>query len=242
MRRFVDLHLRQPAEEKRLEAMLRLASELGYSAVAIVSIQGGGTKHGGLGEGTGIDLISRIDLRPKSDRTLTAELAQVRRRFEVVAVECLSKAVARQAAKDHRVDLLDFSPSLSIRAKVWFDREEAGLASGSNCAYEINASDLLGKGPAVTARLLSIVRREVDNARGGDVPIVLSSGAESTHLMREPRGLAALLDLLEVDEEEGLDMISLVPMGIVDGNRGKMSRAFVSPGVRMAEWDAERKR
>lgn len=240
MRRFIDLHLRHHASgADELESMLRLAAELGYSGVAVASDMGLPERLKILCGELRIDLIRRIDLRPRSAKELTADLRRVRRRFEVVAVDCLSKAVARQAAKDHRVDLLNFPAFTSTRAKVWFDHQEASLASGANCAYEFNASVLLRQSPVKSARLLSIIRREIENAKRTDVPIVVSSGADSRLLMREPRGLAALLDLVDVDDESGLDMVSSIPWRIVEVNRGKLAPGFVAPGVRVVDWDAD---
>jgi RNase P/RNase MRP subunit p30 len=240
MRRFIDLHLRHPASgTDELESMLRFAAELGYSGVAVASDRVLPERLKRLGGELSLDLISRINLRPRSANELTATLRRVRRRFEVVSVDCLSKAVARQAAKDHRVDLINFPASTSARRRVWFDRHEASLASGANCAYEFNASALLRQGPVKSARLLSIIRREIENAKRNDVPIVVSSGADSRLLMREPRGLAALLDLVDVEEESGLDMVSSIPWRIVEVNRGKLAPGFVAPGVRVVDWDAD---
>lgn len=240
MRRFIDLHLRHPASgTDELESMLRFAAELGYSGVAVASDRVLPERLKRLGGELSLDLISRINLRPRSAKELTATLRRVRRRFEVVAMDCLSKAVARQAAKDHRVDLINFPASTLARRRVWFDRQEASLASGANCAYEFNASALLRQGPVKSARLLSIIRREIENAKRNDVPIVVSSGADSRLLMREPRGLAALLDLVDVEEESGLDMVSSIPWRIVEVNRGKLAPGFVAPGVRVVDWDAD---
>jgi len=232
MRRFIDLHLRQPNRAEELELMLRTAADTGYGAVAVAEGQANLSRASKSSGEIGIDLISRVDLRPHSDRDLSALLSRVRRRFEVVAVECGSKAVARQAAKDHRVDILVFSASLSTRAKTWFDDHEAVLAAESNCAYEINVGDLLLQGPVTVAKLLSTIRLEIENARKHGIPIVASSGADSHMLMREPRGLTALLDLVGVDEEVGLDMISRTPQRIVEVNRAKLSPSFIAPGVR----------
>jgi len=192
MRRFIDLHLRQPDDSTdELEFMFRLAAERGYTGVAYSSGRVPPTMLKNLCRELDVDLISRINLA-----------------------------------------------SISTRSRVWFDRQEAVLASGANCAYEINASDMLGKGSATSARLLSIIRREVENAKRHDVPTVVSSGADSRLLMREPRGLVALLDLVGVDEEEGLDMVSMAPWRIVEANRGKLASGFIAPGVRVVDWDA----
>ena len=56
----------------------------------------------------GLDLASRVDLRPRSQNELVGLLRRLRRRFEIICVLCESKEVARQAAKDRRVDLLNF--------------------------------------------------------------------------------------------------------------------------------------
>lgn len=239
MRGFIDLHLqRSISGVDELELMLRLAAEMGYCGVG-VALEGAIPKQlRNLCGELGLDLISRIDLRPRTARELRDGLRMVRRSFEVVAVYCRNKAVARQAAKDHRVDLLVFPSSIPTRTRVWFDRQEANLASGASCAYEINSSYLLGTGPGACSRLLSIIRSEIRNARRHDVPVVASSGSDSRLLMREPLGIAALLHLVDIGEEEGLDMISYIPRKMVEANRINLFAGFIAPGVRLVEGDA----
>ena len=225
MRTFVDLHLK-PGAPSEVALILETAEILGFSGVAITNIRDS------RGARQGIDVISRIDLKPRNQRDLTSSLNRVRRRYEIVSVECASKPVARQAAKDHRVDILNFSPSASNRRKVGFDHQEASLASGANCAYEVNACDILGQGPLALSRLLPILRREVENARRYDVPVVLSSGAVDPLLMRGPRDLAALMGLID-REIDWLDSVSTNPWKIVERNREKLSTGFVVPGVKV---------
>jgi RNase P/RNase MRP subunit p30 len=210
--------------------MLEHASRLGFRKVGVAPSES--SEIGGVGE-LGIDVVTRVDLRPGSGRELLRLLGGLRWRYEVVAVECLGKDVARQAAKDHRVDILNFSPSLNNRMRVWFDRQEASLASEAGCALEINISDILRAGPYQCARLLSILRVEIENARRREVPVIVSSGADSPSLMRSPREIVALLDLLDVEEGEGKDMISRNPLMIVERNRMKMAPGYVAPGIRV---------
>lgn len=225
MRIFVDLHLK-PGAQSEMASILETAEILGFSGVAI-------TNTGNSREAReGLDVISRIDLKPRNQRDLGSSLKRVRRRYEIVSVECASKPVARQAAKDHRVDILNFSPSASNRRKVGFDHQEASLASGANCAYEVNACDILGQGPLALLKLLPILRREVENARRYDVPVVLSSGAVEPLLMRGPRDLAALMGLID-REVDWLDAVSTNPWRMVERNREKLSPGFVVPGVKV---------
>jgi len=52
--------------------------------------------------------------------------------------------------------------------------------------------------------------------------------------MRDPRGLSAVLTLMSLDDEVGLDAVSKNPERIVGTNRGKLDPGFVAPGVRRA--------
>jgi ribonuclease P/MRP protein subunit RPP1 len=232
MRRFIDLHLRPSEDSESVRAMLELAARLEFKEIGLVRGEIHSRNLKSMASGMGLDLVSRVDLAPRNTNELTAALRRLRRRFMIVAVECRSKNVARQAAKDHRVDILNFPSSVSARSRNRFDRQEASLASDANCAYEINASDLLQPDQVSRAKLLSLMRGEVDNAKRFDVPIVVSSGALNAMQMRDPRGLAAILTILDMNEEEGLESVSKTPMRIVTANREKLEPGFVAPGVR----------
>lgn len=232
MRRFIDLHLKPPAGTEVLEAMLGLAARLGFKGVGIVSDSTPNQNPSQMASDFGLDPVSRVDIAPRSPRELTAALRRLRRRHEVIAVECNSKAVARQAAKDNRVDILNFPSSASSRRKVWFDRQEASLASDANCAYEINLAHILKLGPIAAGKFISLLKDEVMNATRYDVPIVVSSGAGIPLLMRGPRELAAALDLLDIGEDQSLDAVSTIPWNMVSRNREKLEPGFIAPGVR----------
>jgi len=227
MRKFLDLNIR-PLKEELRRSMLELAADLGYKGVGLTTEEP--PERGEIYPE--LDLVSRVTLRPSNVNDLTKSLRRIRRKYVIIAVECHSKNVARQAAKDNRVDILNFPVSISARRRVRFDRQEASLAGGANCVYEVNVSDLLGVGPLILSRLLSMFREEVENAKRYDVPVIVSSGADEPLMMREPRSLAAVLSLLGLDEEASLDAVSTTPWGMVEGNREKLGLGFVMPGVR----------
>lgn len=231
-RKFIDLHLKSPEDAGSLEAMLRLAARLGFKGVGIVSDSTNDENPIQIASGIGLDPVSRVDIAPKTPRELTAALRRLRRRYEVVAVECNSKAVARQAAKDNRVDILDFPSSAASRRRVSFDRQEASLASQANCAYEINLVQILKLGPIAAGKFMSLMKDEVRNATRYDVPIIISSGAKDPLLLRGPRELAAVTDLLDIEEDRSLDAVSTTPWDMVARNREKLEPGFVAPGVR----------
>jgi len=178
----------------------------------------------------GIDLVTRVDLTSKTPHQLLSELRHLRRRFEVVSVVCTSKAVARQAARDRRVDLLSF-PATSFRRR-FFDRAEAELASQALSSLEVDVAQLLSSRDFSRIRLLSSLRKEVSIAKKFGVPVAISSGATDVHLMRGPYDCAALASLFDMAVPLALQALSEIPLIIVERNREKLSPGFVAPGIR----------
>lgn len=236
MRRFVDLHLQPSAKDSdHMEKMVSKSSELGYRLVGI-SLPPNVTRDKvrqlqSICKDTGIDLVTRLDLTSKTPRQLLDELRHFRRRFQVVSVVCTSKAVARQAAKDRRVDLLSF-PAMSSRGR-FFDRAEAELASQASSSLEVDMAPLLSLKGFSRIRLLSTLRKEVAIAKKLGVPFTISSGATNMRLMRGPYDYAALASLFDMAVPLALRALSETPLTIVERNREKLSPDFVAPGIRL---------
>jgi RNase P/RNase MRP subunit p30 len=233
---FADLHLRlnvkDAAETLR---MVNKAATLGYHLVAApLAPETHADEMAKLREAcgeAGVDFASRVDLRPRSPNELVRQLRRLRRKFEVVSVMCESKAVARQAAKDRRVDLLNF-PLLDFR-KRFFDGAEAELARNALAGLEVDVKPLLVLDGATRVRALSWLRREVTVARKFGVPVVVSSGVARALLLRKPREMAALGFLFGLDEASGLEAVSESAWAIVKRNREKLGAGFVAPGIRV---------
>lgn len=232
-RPFADLHLRiNSTNQQATQQIIFKAKELGYQKISVpltmqqqelvpnlkaTCIQ------------AGIDFVVRSDYKPRNLADLTRFLQKSRRKNEIICVICDNKEIARQAAKDRRVDLLNF-PSLDYH-KRFFDRAEAELSSSALTALEIDAKPLLVLEGPPRVRLLSNLRREVAIAREFHIPIVLSSGVSEQNLMRTPRDLASLANLFGMSETEALDAVSINPDAIVARNREKLSAKFVAPGI-----------
>jgi RNase P/RNase MRP subunit p30 len=235
-RKYVDLHLRLDLDDlQKARCMIDKAAELGYCLVGI-SLQSSFSEEKkrllkDMCREAGIDFVSRVDLKLKTPRELLSSLRSVRRRFEIVAVMCESKNVARQAAKDRRVDLLNF-PSTEFYRR-FFDKPEAELASNSLSALEMDLKPLLMLEGVPRIRLLANLRKEVAIAQDFHVPIVVSSGVNDEMLMRKPLDMAALASLFILDQTSALDAVSGNPAAIVERNRAKLSPKFVAPGIRV---------
>jgi RNase P/RNase MRP subunit p30 len=137
--------------------------------------------------------------------------------------------VARKAAKDNRVDLLNFPRKDDYW--FWFDEKMASLARDSNIAYELNITDFLGLEDAQMVKVIKRKRRDMRNAERSGIPIVVSSGASEPLYMRGPRAMMALLDLLDIEEEKGREYMTKNPTEMVERNREKLGPYFISPGV-----------
>jgi len=233
---YADLHLCPNLKDsERVSRMISTASRLGCRQVAITFtpniVEDEIQRLRSISKEVKIDLASRIDLKPKTPRELIHNLRRLRRRFEIIAVICESKSVARQAAKDRRVDLLNF-PSLDFRRR-FFDNAEAELASKGLASLEIDIKPLLTLEGVVRIRLLSNLRRETVIAQDFHVPIVISSGVSSEMLMRKARELVALASLFDLDYAAAMKAVTNNPLAIVRRNREKLSSRFVAPGIRV---------
>ncbi len=237
-REFVDLHLRVNGKDPTATMKtLSKAASLGYRLISIPSQPEIGleetVKLRNASKDLGLDFASRIDLRPRSQNELLSQLRRFRRKFEVVCVLCENKEVARQAAKDRRVDLLSF-PQLDYHRR-FFDRAEAELASNSLATLEIDMKPLLILDGASRVRFLSSLRRETTVARDFHMPIIVSSGVSELMLLRKPREMAALAQLFGLEGDLALDAVSQNPAAIVKRNRAKLSSSFVAPGIRVVK-------
>ncbi len=236
MKQFADLHL-QPNLDRReqMEKIILKASDLSYSLIGVSLppkvkpdtirfLQNTCRNYG-------VDFVTRIGLTPKSSGELLKNLRQLRRKFELVSVNCFSKSVARQAAKDHRVDLLVF-PSSNPRER-FFDYAEARLAAQGVAALEIDMALILRSAGFSRMRLLSCMQREVAIAEKLGVPVVISSGAVDSFQLRGPHDFASLAMLFGMNSMSALSTVSVAPLAIVERNRGKLDSSYVAKGIRV---------
>ena len=233
-RTFADLHLRiNPKDQQNAERLITKAAQMSYHYISIPFTQGIQEKElttlKAICTQAGLDFVLRADFKPRTQEDLMHFLRKFRRKFEVICIICDSKEIARQAAKDRRVDLLNF-PSLDYH-KRFFDRAEAELACNSLAGMEVDVRPLMVMEGPPRVRLLSSLRREVAVALEFHVPVVVSSGVGEETLMRKPRDLASLGYLFGLDEVHALDAVSTNASMIILRNREKLSSRFIAPGI-----------
>ncbi len=234
MRFAADLHLCPQLDNRaHVKEMVEKAAELGYTAVGIPVSPKAPQKEAeelkAICSSLGVDYVSRVDLSPRTPGELLNSLRNLRRRTEVISVRCYSKEVARQAAKDRRVDLMSFP--LVHPKKRFFDPAEAELASEASASLEIDVAPLLTEQGHRRSILLSCLRKEAQVASKAHVPIVLSSGANESTLLRTAEDYGSLAYLFGMSQHDAKLAFSETPKGIVEKNRKKLSPDFLAPGV-----------
>ncbi|MFH1327510.1 MAG: RNase P subunit p30 family protein [Candidatus Bathyarchaeota archaeon] len=232
--KFVDLHIKPSTTNlDDIECIIQSASQLGYSAIGLkISVglnESVVDQYKAFAKRHNVDLIKRIDLIPETPRQLLVELNKLRKKYEVISVECRTKTVSRQAAKDHRVDLLNFP---LIYPRGLFDRAVAGLAKASNVAFEVNLMEIIKCREESLPKVLSEIQRRIWLAEAHKLRIVLSSGAEKPFDLRAPRDLASFLGLFGLNEQQMKNSISEIPLSIVHRNREKLDPSYVDVGIK----------
>ncbi|MDG6222476.1 MAG: RNase P subunit p30 family protein [Candidatus Bathyarchaeota archaeon] len=236
MKFFADLQLRVPLNDHvQTKKMVQKAAHLGYQMLGITVPENATSQLisnlKNICASADVDFVSRVNLSPSNSNSLLKDLRKYRRKFEIISVRCNTKDVARQAAKDRRVDLLQFSVT-NMRQR-FFDNQEAELAGNALSALEIELAPILQLTPLSRIYLLSRLRKEIGTAKRSKVPVILSSAATTEHLMRGPYDNAAVTTLFDFSVESALKALSSNALFIVERNRKKLSPTYVAPGIQV---------
>lgn len=235
---YADLHIKVTREGDAPELLIKMARHLGFSLIALSLNEPyelnrlGAVKS--VGKDFGIDVAFRLDLKPSSPNELKKLLGKFRRTVEVMAVHCHNVAIARTAARDRRVDITFYDPENIISI---LDERQVSLLLESGHYVEVNFSDFLGTSPEKQAKALWYYCLALKKVKKKGIPIIISSGATKIVDMRAPRELSALASIIVEDEGYAREMVSSVPLRLVQTNREKLSESFILPGVKVVnEW------
>jgi len=233
MRRFVDLHLIPPLKDlSAIEKMVNLAFDVGLSTIAFTFPIDASLEEIEqarlICSKVGVNFASRTDLSPPKPRDLIRVLRKVRKKFEIIGVFCGSQTVARCAAKDSRVDLLNFP----IESRFLFDRYSAHFTIPTSVALEIDVINMIQFQGVERTKIIGKLNRWLEVAKKLHIPIVISSGATSWNTMRGPMDMATLVSLLGLELQSAIEATSTTPMSILTRNRIKLDSSFVTSGVR----------
>lgn len=239
-RQYADLHVKVTNEGSPPDLLIKMAKHLGFSLVALSSEDPHKLKDleaaRDIGKSLGVDVALRLDLKPSNPSELKTYLRKLRRSIEIIGVYCHNTAVARTAARDRRVDITFYNPENALSI---LDEGQVSLLVESGHYVEVNFADLLHVSFDKQAKVLWNYSLMFKRVKRKGIPLIISSGATNIIDMRAPRELSALAFLLldEGDGKSARDMVSTIPMRLVQTNREKLSPSFVQPGVKVVnEW------
>lgn len=229
MRAYADLHLSPPLDDVgNARSMANLLTQLrtGVVGLAVPPEQlASSVPVADSFRSAGLDVATRLNVRPKSREELLRSLRRFRSKYEIVSVECSIPSVARVAVRDRRVDI------------VYFPKRQSGnlfrgnLAKSCRAALEFNLSELISE-PGLEARL-RLFRREIEAAADTSTTVIGSTKASNPFELRSARDVAAVLHMIGLPLDAALRAVSDVPLGIVKKNRLRLREPQVDEGVRI---------
>lgn len=229
MRTYADLHISAGLDDMaNARSMANLLTELRTRVVGLVVPPERLTPSppiASLFKSVGLDVATRLNLRPKSREELLRSLRRFRSRYEIISVDCSVPSVSRVAVRDRRVDIVYF-PTREPRNLF-----AGNLARSCRAALEFNLSELIS-GPGFDARLHRL-RRQVEAAARASAMVIGSTKASNPFELRSPKDIAAVLHVLGLPLEAALRAVSDVPLTIVKKNRLRLSKPQLEEGVRI---------
>jgi len=221
MRRFIDFWIKGQSLDQAL-SLLKVLKELGFSGAVLELQEELIEKFDELklrANELGMSLYRKLVVKPEGRRDLLKILRGNRGKFEVITVICENLETALVAARDSRVDSLIIPPRPRFRI-------DKGVASLIKNRVELPFKFFLEDRQAFLETALNVIK-----FLGRKVDLIISSGAEDEYDLRNPRELAALLQVLGYDWEKALDSISKIPEQILEENMLKLSKQYVARGV-----------
>ncbi len=206
-----------PSQKENLTKMLLTAKCLGFTYIAVASINevpDVDVKGHGI---NGLKVVKRviIDARDKSEAL--SMIRKFRYKVQLISVKCNSLSLARFAARDRRVDILMMPRDFPLR---FADKSEVKLALQGNTAVEISLKELIEC--KSLSKVLALYQRLCLFARKIGVPIIISSGATNVYEMRSPRDMISLALLLDMPLHYAQHCVSTFPVEIIERNIKKL--------------------
>jgi len=221
MRRFIDFWIKGQSLDQAL-SLLKVLKKLGFSGAVLELQEELIEKFDELklrANELGMSLYRKLVVKPEGRRDLLKTLRGNRGKFEVITVICENLETALVAARDSRVDSLIIPPRPRFRI-------DKGVASLIKNRVELPFKFFLEDRQAFLETALNVIK-----FLGRKVDLIISSGAEDEYDLRNPRELAALLQVLGYDQEKALDSVSKIPEQILEENMLKLSKRYVARGV-----------
>lgn len=238
VRKYVDLHIRSnlSSGSSSIHDIIGMAVKLGFNYIGLADFNRENINQVKELKKTfseyGVDMVSRVDLFAQNIDDLKKDLRFFRGKIEIISVFCNNLSIARFAARDRRVDVLNFL--FNDWKNNFFDVSEAKLSAENNTALEINIADIIRCSYTnERIKMLKIISENIKTALKYNVPVIFSSGAKNVFEMRGPKAMASLSILFGASEFDALNFVSNFPLQLIIENREKLEGKMIYQGVRL---------
>jgi RNase P/RNase MRP subunit p30 len=221
---FTDAWIR-PATVSDAIDMVRLAGELGYSAVAVEGNDEVFKTAFKTATDSGLEVFRRKTIKVSTKDKLYEELAKHRWIYELISVKSNEREVVMAALRDMRVDTVIMSHS----SAPLIDRHIVSVASNF---VEVVLSDLFEHGYEAFYRVL----RLSTYLKKDRIRMIMTSGASDCLGVRAPMQLPSILLAMSVGPDRALKTVSGPIIELLRQNRAKLTGLLEPTGV----WRIER--
>ncbi len=203
----------KPGSVETLQAVLRLASSMGYEGVAVettsLELSRGDAKR--LSREYGVEVYRRITLRPSSHGEMLKMLAKSHGKYDLLVIESREPDVIRSAARDGRVGLVYISP---LQAR-YMDRSQADLLRLGGGGVEARLADFLRALERRDYRRIRGLEALVRRGVAFGAKIVVGSCSTSLWGLRSPRSVLSILVVLGVPEPVAKTIVYSYPYSVI---------------------------
>jgi ribonuclease P/MRP protein subunit RPP1 len=182
------------------------------------------------------NVYSRADVSPKTPRELSQKLNNIRRKVDLVAVECSTENICRFASTNRFVDILTLSP---IAKAPVFTEIVARNCAKNGIALEITLIPFIRYYGKVRAKLLRIWRKILSVALRNDVIFVIGTGALSKYELRAPREMLLLAKLVGLPQDLAKQSLLENPFKLIERRILERNGKIIMPGLRIIDEEKE---
>jgi len=173
-----------------------------------------------------IDYVMRADIVSGNLRYIKRKAEFYRKKVELITVIPLNISTARLAARDSRIDIINFE-----RFWDFLDTRQAKMMKRNEKILEVSINSVIKASIRQKTILFKKMYKALTIASRYDIPIIVSSGARNIYEMRDPRTLASFLYLFEINTLQ-YKVVSEIPVNLIEKNRERLENEIVR-GVKM---------
>jgi len=218
------------------EQIAHFAEELGFAGIAICDVWAGTEKFQRSCEAiekvrkaVGIEVLPGVKVVARNPNEMRNAINKLREKAVIVCVAGGDYQINRAACENSKVDIL-CHPSLG-RTDNGLDESCLNAAAANNVAIEINFREVLNSYRRPRSIILNNILTNIRLCQALHAPLIVCSGAQSVHDMRDPRELISIANVLGLELSKSFSALSDTPARIIETNKKKLLGKIAAEGV-----------